>query len=130
MILIILTISIIFIIEGFHDYYVWKSSSYDKYKYTRIWHKIDFVYNVAIWSLVSYLIFGFTMNAFLFLFLLGISRMLFLNSTINLLRKMKISYLSDSSNIIDKVLKKYEDIVFILLAILYLSGFTYFSFII
>lgn len=124
--IIIAIISVIFIIEGLHDYYVWKSSSAHKYVYTKMWHKVDFVYNVLIWSLVSYLIFYFTIDAFIFLFYMGISRMFLLNSTINLLRGKKISYLSDSSNIIDKTLKKYENIVFVILLISYISMSVYF----
>ena len=91
-----------------------------------MWHKVDFVYNVLIWSLVSYLIFYFSIDAFIFLFYMGISRMFLLNSTINLLRGNKISYLSDSSNIIDKTLKKYENIVFVILLISYISMSIYF----
>jgi hypothetical protein len=124
--IIIAIISVIFIIEGLHDYYVWKSSSAYKYVYTKMWHKVDFVYNVLIWSLVSYLIFYFSIDAFIFLFYMGISRMFLLNSTINLLRGNKISYLSDSSNIIDKTLKKYENIVFVILLISYISMSIYF----
>jgi hypothetical protein len=124
--IIIAIISVIFIIEGLHDYYVWKSSSAHKYVYTKMWHKVDFVYNVLIWSLVSYLIFYFSIDAFIFLFYMGISRMFLLNSTINLLRGNKISYLSDSSNIIDKTLKKYENIVFVILLISYISMSIYF----
>jgi hypothetical protein len=124
--IIIAIISVIFIIEGLHDYYVWKSSSEHKYVYTKMWHKVDFVYNVLIWSLVSYLIFYFSIDAFIFLFYMGISRMFLLNSTINLLRGNKISYLSDSSNIIDKTLKKYENIVFVILLISYISMSIYF----
>jgi len=124
--IIIAIISVIFIIEGLHDYYVRKSSSAHKYVYTKMWHKVDFVYNVLIWSLVSYLIFYFSIDAFIFLFYMGISRMFLLNSTINLLRGNKISYLSDSSNIIDKTLKKYENIVFVILLISYISMSIYF----
>jgi len=124
--IIIAIISVIFIIEGLQDYYVWKSSSAHKYVYTKMWHKVDFVYNVLIWSLVSYLIFYFSIDAFIFLFYMGISRMFLLNSTINLLRGNKISYLSDSSNIIDKTLKKYENIVFVTLLISYISMSIYF----
>lgn len=126
MILIIIAITIIFITEGFHDYYVWKASSYHKYEYTKMWHKVDFVYNVFVWALVSYLIFGFSIDAILLLVFIAITRMLMLNTTINLLRGMKISYLSESSNIIDKLLHKYEDIVFVVLIFIYISGFFYF----
>lgn len=127
MILIIIAITIIFITEGFHDYYVWKSSTNDKYEYTKIWHKIDFVYNVFVWSMVSYLIFGLNIDAILFLIFIAITRMLMLNSTINLLRGMKISYLSENSNVIDKLLHKYEDIVFVVLILIYISGFFIFN---
>tara|TARA_R110000772_G_scaffold55_12_gene373 strand:- start:698 stop:1093 length:396 start_codon:yes stop_codon:yes gene_type:complete len=115
---ILIYLSVMFIIESFHDYNVWKSSSNDNYDSTKKWHTYDFIFQILMGILISYLVAGFTWGALHLLVNIGILRFLILNTTLNNLRGKKWYYLSKDSNFIDKLLKKYEKVVAISMIII------------
>lgn len=104
--MVIVIILLAFIVEGFHDYYIWKSSDYGKYEYTKKWHIADFLFHTIVWGYVSYLNTNSILGCAFLLVTVGFSRLVILNTTLNILRGKKIHYFSSSSNPIDKILSK------------------------
>ena len=79
-----------------------------QYGYTIKWHNLALIKNIILWGFVSYLILGISWNTLFLLVTIGLSRLVILNTTINLYRGVnKIWYFSESSSYLDKLLYKY-----------------------
>tara|TARA_R110000772_G_scaffold20466_5_gene56926 strand:- start:86137 stop:86532 length:396 start_codon:yes stop_codon:yes gene_type:complete len=123
---ILIYLSVMFIIESFHDYNVWKSSSNSNYEYTKKWHTYDFIFQALMGILISYLVAGITWEALHLLVNIGILRFVILNTTLNKLRGKKWHYLSKDSNFIDKLLKKEEKAITILIILIGITSWAFY----
>ena len=97
--------------QGLEDENRRKASTMSNYQYTIKWHNLALIKNIILWSFVSYLILGINWEILFLLVTIGLSRLIILNTTINLYRgRNKIWYFSDSSSYPDKLLYKYPKI--------------------
>jgi hypothetical protein len=117
---------VLYIVEGFTDYNIWRASDPNKYEFTKKWHVYDFMFHDMVAILICYLFHGFSWEGALLLFNIGIIRYLFLNITLNKLRGKAWYYLSKDSNFIDKLLKKNEKVAFISAIIIGMSSWAYY----
>jgi hypothetical protein len=99
-------------LEGLQDYYIWKSSNYNKYEYTIKWHNVKFFIILFTYTLISVLYFIDIMWAFVYLFYIACLRIGVFNLTYNILRGKKPWYFSNSSNLIDKTLNKHPKLFY------------------
>jgi len=127
--IVVITLPILhFFLEGFHDYYVWKSSDANEYRYTKMWHKTDFFIKLWLYVVFSYLAFDIWQMMLLYLIYVGCCRVVFLNGVFNYLRGDSLHYFSADSNNIDKFLGKTPKLSYygITLLFLVLSFLIYF----
>lgn len=103
---------LVFIIEGYTDFNIIKSSNQDKSKEIRNWHKSNFISWILIVSLICYLKFGISWQALMNLSFIGLIRNFFLNTTLNLFRGKNVYYLGTKG--IDKLLKPIEKLWWVL----------------
>lgn len=129
-IVVLIYLFILYIIEGYHDYNVWKASSQSqyKYRYTKRWHTFDFIFHIMLGIFISYLIEGFNYNFFHLLINIGILRLLTLNITFNKLRNYNWFYLSSTSNFIDETFKNYEKQFMVLMIIVVVISWSLYIF--
>ena len=113
MIYFLITIIVVFILQGIEDENRQKASSVKFYEKTILWHNIAFAKNIILWSFVAIYTSGFTLQALLLLTSIAFTRLVVLNTTINLYRgQNKIWYFSESSSYPDKLFYKYPKLFY------------------
>ena len=111
MIYLLITLIVVFIFQGLEDENRRKASTMSKYKYTIKWHNIALLKNFILWGFVSASLLGISWKSLLLLFTIGLTRLVVLNTTINLYRgKNNIWYFSKSSSYPDKLLYKFPKV--------------------
>jgi hypothetical protein len=93
-----------FVLEAFHNYYVWKASTMKMYKYTLKWHTVDFYIKAVIYIAIILIYGDIWQISIIYLLYVSCIRVTIFNVIYNVLRGNKIYYFSSDSNVIDKVL--------------------------
>lgn len=111
-----------FIREGIHDYWVWKASDAKKIAANKRWHNEDLINKILLFTFIGItytLVFNLEIYYVILYGLYGaITRQLFLNTTINLMRGNKIHYFSVKNDV--KLFSEYPIISYICIIIAFL----------
>ena len=125
--MLVIALIVLYVIDALRDYNVWKASTYDKYLYTRRWHTYAFFFHLIVASLICYLISGASIDSGILLITIGLTRYVVFNTALNLLREKPLYYLSKDSNFIDRIFKRFEIPVYIIVFLLTIAGWIWTS---
>lgn len=111
-----------FIREGIHDYWIWKASDARKIEANKQWHFEDLINKIILFTFIG-ITYTYVFDLRIYFAILygvygSITRQLFLNTTINLMRGNKIHYFSAENDI--KLFSQYPIISYIGIILTYL----------
>ena len=120
-------LGVLYFIEAKHDLVLEKMwISKDQTEFVKSWHKIDFIFHILVGVIISFSLFGISIDSILFLVNIGFIRQLVLNSSLNILKGRQIYYLGTTSKI-DKLLKPIQITYFCFLVLINFIFILYFS---